>query len=134
MGKIVALDTNLLVRILVNDEPDQARRAAKLVESNPVWVSKTVLLETEWVLRALYRIDRTTLHEALSRFLSLPTIRVEDATAVLKALAAYAGGMDFADALHLTSSGPATRFATFDRALLKKAARGESPFPRIVEP
>jgi predicted nucleic-acid-binding protein len=44
---MIAVDTNLLVRILTNDDPNQARRAVKILKSDDIFISKTVLLETE---------------------------------------------------------------------------------------
>jgi predicted nucleic-acid-binding protein len=55
----VALDTNLLVRLLTGDEPEQARRVADLIDTSPAcFVPITVVLELEWVLRGAYRLDR----------------------------------------------------------------------------
>ena len=51
---IVAVDTNILVRFLVADEPEQARRARELFSLNTILIPTTVLLETEWVLRSAY--------------------------------------------------------------------------------
>jgi len=51
---MIAVDTNVLVRFLVRDDRKQAARAAALLRSSSVWISKNVLLETEWVLRSLY--------------------------------------------------------------------------------
>jgi len=51
---MIAVDTNVLVRFLVRDDAKQAARAAALIQANEIWVCKTVLLETEWVLRSLY--------------------------------------------------------------------------------
>lgn len=48
---MIGLDTNLLVRLLTNDNKTQAKYAEKLIEDNPVFIPKSVLLETEWVLR-----------------------------------------------------------------------------------
>jgi len=53
---MTAVDTNVLVRFLVADEPAQAARAARLIRRGHIWVPKTVLLEAEWVLRGLYKL------------------------------------------------------------------------------
>jgi predicted nucleic-acid-binding protein len=52
---MMALDTNVLVRYLTRDEPEEAARAKSLVERGPVFVAKTVMLESEWVLRSAYQ-------------------------------------------------------------------------------
>lgn len=55
----VALDTNVLVRLLVNDDPAQAEQAAELIDSSPAcFVPITVALELEWVLRGAYKLPR----------------------------------------------------------------------------
>ncbi|MCK5870389.1 MAG: PIN domain-containing protein [Methyloprofundus sp.] len=53
---MIAFDTNLLVRLATNDQPQQAEIAEQLLKSNEVFISRTVLLETEWVLRSRYKI------------------------------------------------------------------------------
>jgi predicted nucleic-acid-binding protein len=120
---MIAVDTNILVRFLVRDNPTQAGRAAALVRANEIWVSKTVLLETEWVLRSLYGFPPERLAGALRAVAGLPTMFLEDEVAVAKALHWFKEGLDFADALHLASAGNATQFATFDRKLAKQVSR-----------
>lgn len=131
---MTAIDTNIIVRLLANDDPDQAARASRLLDEGRVFVATTVILETEWVLRAAYGADRNTIRQALQKFLALPGVTVEHQAVVLQALDAYAAGMDFADALHLAAAkGHATRFATFDQNLKKRAARLHGTVP-VVEP
>jgi predicted nucleic-acid-binding protein len=79
------------------------------------------VLETEWVLRGIYRFERRAILDGITRLLGLPGVEIEDRPAVARALDWYRHGLDFADALHLASSGTATAFATFDRALRRKA-------------
>lgn len=119
---MIALDTNVLVRLLTRDEPGQARLAADLLKSNEVFVGKTVLLELEWVLRFAYGFDRHSIRGAMLALLGLPTLRIEDEAAVAGALDAFEGGLDFADALHLYSSDDSVvEFATFDRDMARQA-------------
>jgi predicted nucleic-acid-binding protein len=120
---MIAVDTNVLVRFLVRDNPTQAARAAALVRANEIWISKTVLLETEWVLRSLYGFSPKSLAGALRALAGLPTIFLEDEVAVAKALDWFKEGLDFADALHLVSAGNAKQFATFDQKLARQARR-----------
>ena len=120
---MIAVDTNVLVRFLVRDNAKQAARAAELIRGNEIWVSKTVLLETEWVLRSLYRFSPQSLAEALRALAGLERVFLEDETAVAKALEWFREGLDFADALHLASAGNASQFATFDRKLARQASR-----------
>jgi predicted nucleic-acid-binding protein len=118
----VAVDTNVVVRLLTADDAEQAERAKALFERETIRLPKTVILETEWVLRRLYRFPRSRVARALTALVALPNVRCEDEAAVLDALEWAAGGLDFADALHLASAGPAQEFATFDAELVKDAA------------
>ena len=130
---MTALDTNVIVRFVTGDDPAQSPRARDLIQAGPVWVSKTVLLETQWVLCSVYALARPQIARTLRAFLGLPQVTVEDETAVARALDAYAAGLDFADALHLASASAASRFASFDRDLQRRAGkRGLSP--PVVEP
>lgn len=87
------------------------------MRSTPLFLSKTVLLETEWVLRYSYEIDRKTIGDALRKLIRYRRMEIEDLPAVSAALSWHAEGMDFADALHLASSKPAGSLITFDRKL-----------------
>jgi len=120
------VDTNVLVRLLVRDDVGQARRARAIVEGGPVWIPKTVLLETEWVLRYTYGFERAAVNQALAKVCGLPQVVVEDAMNVAQALSWHAGGFDFADALHLASSPGARVFYTFDRSLVRKARKANA--------
>jgi predicted nucleic-acid-binding protein len=120
---VIAIDTNVVVRLLTNDDPAQAARAADLLARERVLVPKTVLLETEWVLRYSYELPPSVVLAAFRKLLGLPQVAAEDATAIARALELYEGGMDFADALHLASARDTTAFATFDTRLAKRAGR-----------
>jgi len=130
---MIAIDTNVVVRFLTRDDPGQAGRAKALLLAEPVFLSKTVLLESEWVLRSGYRLAQDAIAAAFRGLLGLPGATVEDPPAVAQALAWYDGGLDFADALHLASSGPAGKFATFDEALVRRA-KALPQAPTVVEP
>lgn len=123
---MIAVDTNLLVRLLTSDDPGQVRRAARIMESDDIFIPKTVMLETEWVLRHAYGIKKINIIKGFQRLLGLRNVEVEDPDTVLKAISWYDSGLDFADALHLASSKRAEKFATFDSALIKKARQVSS--------
>ena len=128
---MIAIDTSILVRLVTRDDDAQARRAAALFEREQIYVGKTVLLETEWVLRFSYELSRPVILNALKSSVGLPQVTVEDSPAVAEALDLFETGMDFADALHLASSREAAHFATFDERL-KKRADAASPGRRVV--
>ncbi len=120
---MLAVDTNVVVRILANDDPEQSPRAVALFERERIFLTKTVLLETEWVLRFSYKLSRETVVCALRKVIGLQQVEVETIGVVAKALDWHEQGMDFADALHLASSTKAIEFATFDEKLIKLAQR-----------
>lgn len=118
---MLAIDTNLIVRYLTGDHAKQSARARALIDGEPVFVVITVLLEVEWVLRSAYAYQAADVARALRVFAGLPTVTVEDGAMVAAALDLAEKGMDFADALHLTRTGPCKGFVTFDRKLVKAA-------------
>jgi predicted nucleic-acid-binding protein len=130
---VIAVDTDILVRYLVEDDPVRTDRAEAVLRSGAVLVPTTVLLETAWVLRSSYHFDRAAIVDGITKLLGLPGVQAEDSATVGQALGWYAQGLDFADALHLASSGPAEAFATFDRAL-RRRARAVRSTSRVFAP
>jgi predicted nucleic-acid-binding protein len=130
---MTAVDTNILVRLLTGDRPKQAVAARSLFAAGPVWIAKTVLLETGWVLGSLYGFDESAVRDALRRLLGLANVHVEDEAAVAAALALLEQGIELADALHLSSRPPGASFVSLDRQLVRRAqragARGISGVP-----
>lgn len=122
---MIAIDTNVLVRLLAADDPSQTKRAAMLFRNEQILIPKTVLLETEWVLRFSYRLAPAIIGAAFRHVFGLPQVQIEDPLVAMVALQDYDQGMDFADALHLASAGTAQAFATFDVALKKRAGQRE---------
>lgn len=120
---MLAVDTNLVVRLLANDDTVQTRRAAALFASEQIFISKTVLLESEWVLRFSYELPPQVILQALRNIVGLPNVMVEQQREIAEALDGFERGLDFADALHLASSRRAGRFATFDKKLIKRAEK-----------
>ena len=127
---MVAVDTNVVVRLLVNDHAAQAARAIALFRKQEIFVSKSVLLETEWVLRYSYDVPTASISKAFLALMGLPNVTMEDAPTIHQAIGMLGNGIDFADALHLASSTSAERFATFD-AKLAKRARGVTSLPVV---
>jgi predicted nucleic-acid-binding protein len=103
---MIAFDTNLLVRAVVADNPAQVAIVQRLIMQDSVFISRTVLLETEWVLRAVYMKSRVEILEFFRALLEIDNTEVEDSTEVGYALDWYAQGSDFANALHLAVCGP----------------------------
>src|SRR5258708_3632133 len=118
---MLAIDTNVIVRFLTRDHPQQSRKAKALIDSEHVFVCTTVLLETEWVLRSIYEFTQTEIVKAFTAFAGLPNVIVEDAAMIAKALDWTARGMDFADALHLANAQGSDVFVSFDRRFVRTA-------------
>lgn len=117
---MLAVDTNVVVRYLVNDDPIQFARAAGLIEQNEIFLGATVALETEWVLRRTYGYSASQCIAALAAFCGLHSVTVAD-EAVITALGWARSGLDFADALHLARAHGCDALISFDQAFAKMA-------------
>src|ERR1035437_2679751 len=100
---MTAVDTNVVVRLLTQDDPKQAAAARSLFAGGPIWIAKTVLLETGWVLRSLYGFDESAIRNALTKLLGLKNVHTEDKASMADALALTLHGVELADAMHLSS-------------------------------
>lgn len=120
---MTAVDTNVIIRLLTGDDPAQQAAGRSLLDSGQIWIAKTVLLETAWVLRSLYGFDESAICGALTKLLGLSRVSVEEAPAVASALTLTAEGIEFADALHLTSRPEGATFISFDKSFMKRATR-----------
>lgn len=127
---MLAIDTNVFVRVLTGDHPDQDARARSLLEGHKVFVSTTVVLESEWVLRGAYGLAREDLIQALRAFAGLPNVTLQEPERVAAALAWAEGGMDFADALHLAAAADCEAFVTFDLKMAKASEGLNTPAVR----
>ena len=123
---MIALDTNVLVRFLVQDDPDQARLASEVIdqltESAPGFVGREVLVELVWVLERAYRFGRAEIAGALDGLLASTELIIEGADDIGPALELFRNdGFDFADLMIAAAArrAGASELVTFDR----KAAR-----------
>lgn len=123
---MMALDTNVLVRFLVEDDPAQHRRAVALIEKataagDQLLVTEVVLAELVWVLTYSYKVPRSRTLATLRQLLHARQLLLVSADVVARAIDAYAAGRgDFADYLIREQARAAggDRVATYDRALL----------------
>jgi predicted nucleic-acid-binding protein len=120
---MIALDTNLLARLLLQDDAAQHKRVKALFKTQQTFTAPvTVLLELVWVLESRdCSAEQVAL--GLSALLALPNFKPERADAVREGLHSYAGGMGFADALHLALSSGEQKFMTFDKAFARQAKK-----------
>lgn len=116
-----AIDTNIVVRFLAGDDPDQSPKARALVEAGELLVTLTVMLEAEWVLRSVYGHKGPQVATALRAFAGLPGVSVEAPERLAAALDRAETGMNFADALHLGGAEGCEALLTFDRRFVKAA-------------
>lgn len=127
---MIALDTNVLVRFLVEDDKAQSAKVVRLVAraiaaDEALFLSDVVICETVWVLVAAYRVPRAEIGATLGRLLMAAHLRFEDPDRLSRALEAFlAGKGDFADYVIREEARAAgcDRVATFDRVLLKESA------------
>jgi predicted nucleic-acid-binding protein len=120
---MTAVDTNVVVRLLTGDDPKQAAAAKALFASEPIWIAKTVLLETGWVLRRLYGYEETAIRDALTKLLGLKNVHSEDEASIATALGLTVCGIELAEAIHLASKPPGAVFVSFDQSFVRRATR-----------
>ena len=124
-----ALDTNVLVRYLVQDDPSQGRKAAAYIEraaeaGDQILISNIVLCETVWVLDTAYGYGKSEIEDAIDKLLQSGTFQFEAKDIVSAAFEEYRSiKIDFADCLigHVHASLGCEPAATFDIALRKLA-------------
>lgn len=117
-----AVDTDVLVRLLTADDPDQTARSEAFLASGPVWVSNVVLVETVWVLQAVYSWRKEQTLVMLRGVADSSDFTVQDPLVVKAAIAGFAESTaDFADclALELARAHGQLPFATFDTQAAK---------------
>jgi predicted nucleic-acid-binding protein len=137
---MIGLDTNVLARYYIDDEADeQAQRqrlaARRLIESGqPLMVSKTVVLELEWVMRGYYKFSASEVAEVLQHLMDQTHIVIEDRAAVEQALSNCVVGFDFADAVHHASYRTCATVATFDDRKFAQRAKKMGLAPAVVVP
>ncbi|MGE0120652.1 MAG: PIN domain-containing protein [Dongiaceae bacterium] len=101
---MIAIDTNVIARYLVRDDPAQAAAADRILDArsaaDPAFVARIVLVELVWVLRRAYKYDHGTVGDVVERILGTSALLVEDRDAATAALAAYrTSTADYADCL-----------------------------------
>ena len=132
-----AVDTNVLARFFIDDpEDDEAalqKPAAIQAMSQAVFVSISVVLEFEWVMRGFYALPRADIERVFKALCGLQHVAIEDRAIVLSVIEAYTRGLDFADALHLARAAHCKAFVSFDKRLQKRAkVAGLQPVVEIL--
>ena len=129
---MIALDANALVRLLVEDDAEQAAVVQQLVlfaEKKPIslLILPEVLLETVWVLESVYNCKRSEISKFLQALITTATFTMPDDDVIRIVIRQYQRGLDFADALIVNQAkkGKALALFSFDNSLSKK-------FPKFV--
>lgn len=127
---MIAIDTNVILRLIVGDDPQQLAVARALIASERVLVPLTATLECEWVLRSFYKYPPGAIAGAIDAMMVLDNIEFEHADGVRWALERLVAGADFADMVHMVQgkAAHATIFATFDGGVEGEAG-GLTPLP-----
>jgi predicted nucleic-acid-binding protein len=137
---MIGLDTNVLARYYIDDATDaQAQRqrlaARRLIDSGrALMVSKTVVLELEWVMRGYYGFAPADAASVLRHLLGLPHVTIEDRSTVEQAVSNSEAGLDFADALHHASYRSCASMASFDDRRFARRAKAMGLAPAVVVP
>jgi predicted nucleic-acid-binding protein len=126
---MIALDTNVLVRFLLEDDEAQFRAATAIIaragrSSEQLFVSEVVLCEVCWVLSARYELSKPEIIPLITKLLHARQLTFRASEVLARALEAYAAGKgDFADYVIREDAAAAgcDSVATFDKALLKEA-------------
>lgn len=120
---MIGVDTNVLVRILINDNQIQARKAVKLIENqSSVLVSAIVLCETIWVLQSRYTFNKNQLITAIEKILKIKQLEIEYSDAVWMAFHEYQhSSADFSDCIigAIAKLQGCDSVATFDKNAAK---------------
>lgn len=125
-------DTNLVVRLLTQDDPGQFQQAKQIFAHGAIRIPTTVVLETEWVLRYAYRFEAPAIFEAFHKLFGLPNVTLAETNRVALAMEWSQAGLDFADGLHLAALDKEQQFVTFDKKLITRARKVTSL--QIVSP
>ena len=118
---MVGVDTNIIVCFLTQDNEEQFQKSLAIFNNHTIFISDTVILEVEWVLRYAYDFKPIAISKAFTKLFGLSNVTLSNATLIAQAIDWHNKGMDFADALHLVQSQKQECFYTFDKKFIKKS-------------
>ncbi len=124
---MIGLDTNVVIRYLVQDDPAQAALAnevfEKLTPRDRGFIALVTAVEVGWVLQRGYKVARQDVVEVLTRLIEAPELEFERPTILRRALALAAAGADLGDAVIAESGRRAgcSHVVTFDRRAARQA-------------
>jgi len=119
----LAVDTKVLARALVDDGSKQAQRSRDLLNEKEVFVPYSVLLETEWLLRSIMKLDRAHINRTFATLVASANISFSNRGDIADVIAWHGAGLDFADAMHLRACEGCDGLASFDVAFRRRAKK-----------
>lgn len=120
---MIAVDTNVIVRLLTRDHEAQFKKAYAVFKKYDVFIPDTVFLETEWVLRYAYKFTPAEISAAVSKLCGLENVRLSNPNMIARVIEWYQQGIHFADAFHLAGSQSCQQLLTFDTRFVKRAKK-----------
>lgn len=118
---MIAVDTNVVIRLLVQDDRQQYDKSLKLFQEQDIFIPDTVILEAEWVLRFAYQFQPDEICAAFRKLFGLPNVQLANANLVVQVLQWHEYGLDFADALYLAQNQNCSTLYTSDNRFAKKS-------------
>jgi len=118
---MIGVDTNIIVRLLTRDDEKQFLKSREIFAKEQVFISDTVILETEWVLRFAYGFKPDDIRLAFSRLFGLDSVHLNNPDNLAMVLKLYKSGLDFADAMHLVANNQQETFLTIDKTFIRRA-------------
>jgi predicted nucleic acid-binding protein len=126
---MIALDTNIIARVVLNDAPEQYDDALKALSADGAFISATVLLELFWVLRSIGELSEDEILSTVETLASRPNLTIVSPESSVEFIRLWRGGLEAEDAAHLAFAGDVAGFVTFDRQLVKRAKKLRSHLP-----
>ena len=120
---MIGIDTNIVLRFLLKDDPSLSPRALEIIAANDCFVTRAALTEVVYTLESYYGSPRADIGRALDALLSLQRVSIEDRAVTERAVSWYKAGMDFGDAMIAASSHGSVRVETFDRDFARLARK-----------
>ena len=119
------LDTNMILRFLLNDNEEMNAKVTEIIETESVKVTTEVIAEVVYVLKSVYKLDRNIIANAIIKFLNIPTVGSDNHAVIEAGLRKYSEvSLDFVDCLLIgyhTEQG--YEICTFDKKLIKQINR-----------
>ncbi|PHS15335.1 MAG: PIN domain nuclease [Kangiella sp.] len=120
---MIGVDTNIIIRFLTRDDELQYNKAFSIFNSNEVFISDTVILETEWVLKYAYEFLPKDICLAFINLFGLKNVHLTNPRFIFQAIEWHKLGLDFSDALHLAHYQQYKVLYTFDKKFSSKAEK-----------